>query len=394
MEAARDTVASAIKALFDYCVQENWSGYDPYDALNSRFFNALPLSKSKVARIAITQALKRSPINLRRPLLVSRGENPKGCALFTSALVRLSGGGILEDDSAALERVNRLMELRSDGYPYVCWGYNFDWQNRISFLPKYTPNIICTTFGGNALLDAYEKFADKRLLDAAVSAGEFIVDGLNITEEGDGLCFSYTPLDRDQVHNANLLGAAFIGRLSQINGNPRFGEMAERAVRFTVRRQSPDGSWPYGVAKSQHWIDNFHTGYNLVALLKLSKMNRIKELPDVLSRGFRFYALNFFTPDGVPKYFHDRVWPIDIHSVAQSIVTLCEFSDFHADALPLAEKVFKWALRTMRSDKGYFYFQKTPSFTNRIPYMRWSQAWMLYAMTFLADKQGRNGVST
>jgi hypothetical protein len=394
MAKASESVESTIKSLLNYCAREDWSGYDPYDALNSRFFNALPLSKSKAARIAITQALKRCPINLRRPLLVSKGENPKACALFTSALVRLSRSGILENDSAVLERVKRLMELRSDGYPYVCWGYNFDWQNRVSLLPKYTPNIICTTFGGNALLDAYEKFADRRFLEAATSAGEFIVNGLNVTEEGDGLCFSYTPLDRDQVHNANLLGAAFIGRLSQINGNSRFGLMAERAVRYTLSRQRPDGSWPYGEGKTQRWIDNFHTGYNLVALLKFSQMNRIKELPDFISKGFRFYILNFFTPDGSPKYFHDRVWPIDIHSVAQSIVTLCEFSDFHRDALPLAEKVFQCALLTMRSEKGYFYYQKMRFLKNKISYMRWSQAWMLYALAFLADRQRRRGMNS
>ena len=381
------SVGGAIEALLEYCRLERWSGYDPYDALNSRLFNALPLSKSKAARIAITQVLKRSPLNLRPLLLVPKGENPKACALFTSALIRLSRCGILDNDSAVLERINRLMELRSIGNPYTCWGYNFDWQNRSFLLPKFTPNIICTTFGGNALLDAYEMFSDRRYLDAALSAGEFIMNGLNVTEEDDGLCFSYTPLDRGQVHNANLLGAAFIGRLSRFNRNPRFVETAVRAARFSLNRQRPDGSWAYGEGKAQRWIDNFHTGYDLVALLKLWQTIGLKELLDSLSRGLRFYVRNFFTADGIPKYFHNKVWPIDIHSVAQSIVTLCELSDFMEGASSLAEGVCEWALRTMRSSEGYFYYQKTRFLENRIPYMRWSQAWMLYALAVFAERQ-------
>lgn len=380
------SVEMALRELLDYCIRERWSGHDPYDALNSRFFNALPFSKSKAARIAITQALKRSPVNLRPLLLVPKGENPKACALFSSALVRLSRAGILRDDPLIRERVDRLMELRSSSSPFVCWGYNFDWQNRVFFLPKYTPNIICTTFGGNALLDAYEMLADRRLMEAAMSAGEFIVKGLNVMEKEDGLCFSYTPLDRDEVHNANLLGAAFIGRLAHLNGNARFSEMAERATRFSLSRQRPDGSWPYGEGKTQGWVDGFHTGYNLVALRRLSRSIHLPELPDAISRGFQFYFRSFFTAQGIPKYFHDRLWPIDIHSVAQGIVTLCEFSDDHAGALELAEKMCQWALQTMRSSHGYFYFQKTRLLKNRIPYMRWSQAWMLYALAVLAER--------
>jgi len=34
----------------------------------------------------------------------------------------------------------------------------------------------------------------------------------------------------------------------------------------------------------------------------------------------------------------------------------------------------------MRSSEGYFYYQRHRFHTNRIPYMRWSQAWMMYAL--------------
>jgi len=35
----------------------------------------------------------------------------------------------------------------------------------------------------------------------------------------------------------------------------------------------------------------------------------------------------------------------------------------------------------MRSPQGYFYSRRTRYFTNRIPYMRWAQAWVFHALT-------------
>ncbi len=163
------------------------------------------------------------------------------------------------------------MLSRSKDTPYYCWGYNFDWQSRAFFLPKFVPNIICTTFAGNALLDAYDKFEDGKYLDMAISAGNFLLEGLNITRTDDEICFSYTPLDHGQVHNANLLGAAFLSRLYSLTQEKKYLEPAQSAVRYSIRRQNEDGSWPYGEDKTQRWIDNFHTGYNLVALKRFSE---------------------------------------------------------------------------------------------------------------------------
>ena len=35
-------VQEATLKLLDYCRSNDWAGYDPYDALNSRLFEALP----------------------------------------------------------------------------------------------------------------------------------------------------------------------------------------------------------------------------------------------------------------------------------------------------------------------------------------------------------------
>jgi len=44
--------------------------------------------------------------------------------------------------------------------------------------------------------------------------------------------------------------------------------------------------------------------------------------------------------------------------------------------------VMQWSIENMQDKKGYFYYQKKKTISSHIPYMRWAQAWMFYAMTF------------
>ena len=83
-----DATAASVK-LLGYCRANDWAGYDPYDALNSRFFTALPFLDSRLPRLLATQALKRSPVDLRPLMLVPRTQNPKAMALFLAAALRL-----------------------------------------------------------------------------------------------------------------------------------------------------------------------------------------------------------------------------------------------------------------------------------------------------------------
>lgn len=378
-------VTESIIRLLDYCKKNDWAGYDPFDGLNSKIFALIPFHKNKLPRLFFIQFMKRFPVNLRHVLLVPKEQNPKGLALFASALIRLSEVGLLDNSDIIHSVLKKLIESRTQNSKFYCWGYNFDWQNRRFFLPKFSPNIICTTFAANALLDFYEKSKKPEHLDMAVSAGHFLLSGLNTTRDDSGICFSYTPFDYGQVHNTNLLGAAFLARLYSITGEKSFLDFALQAVKFSVSRQSADGSWPYGEHKSQRWVDNFHTGYNLVALKKFSKYTGNQDFLDIIKKGYQFYKDNFFINNCIPKYYHNRVYPIDIHSISQSIITPIEMMAIDKDAIQLSKSVCIWAIKNMQSKTGYFFYQKKRYYKNRIPYMRWSQAWMLYALSILAQ---------
>lgn len=370
-------------SLLNYCRGNNWAGYDPYDALNSRLIAALPVLNFRISRLLITQLIKRSPLNLRPLLLVPRTHNPKGTALFLASIVRLVKVGLIAEDGSINRLAEMLLNLRSPGQRYFSWGYDFNWQTRGALVPSRSPNIICTSFAANALLDAYEFSSNPLWLDAAKSAADFVHDVLFWSNASVPGCFSYTPLERNAVHNANLLGAALCCRVAHMTGNQRYYEPAFEASRFSTSKQRNDGAWVYGESPHQKWIDNFHTGYNLTALGAIGKYGKTGEFDESVRRGLAFYLAHFFREDGAPKYYHDAVYPIDIHSVAISMIVLTEFAGIITSASPTANSIFRWAVKNMWDPEGYFYYQKRRSYTVRTPFMRWSQAWMLLALSTL-----------
>ncbi|HWP42154.1 MAG TPA: hypothetical protein VNO14_02885 [Blastocatellia bacterium] len=382
----------ALDKLLRYCRREEWSGYDPYDGLSIER-GLSPALANRVVRTAIIQLNKRSPFNIRRLLGIKKGHNPKGLALAARALVPLRSRSIegIEDDLRFL--IETLVSLRSPGYEEACWGYNFDWQSRAFYAPRGTPNVVCTAYAANALLDYYEATGDRLCYELAASSCRFLLNRLNRTEGASGICFSYTPLDHSRVYNVNLMAAELLARAYAGGGDGEQREAALRAVDYCLNAQREDGSWYYGEARSQRWIDSFHTGFMLVSLKKIREYLGEARWQGALERGYRFYRDRFFLADSTPKYYHDRLYPVDVHSAAQAVITYVEMAELMPDASEMATRCVEWSIDNLQDAAGYFYFQKQRFYTIKIPYMRWSQAWMLYALsTYLTRNQARENV--
>jgi hypothetical protein len=375
----------ATLALLEYCRENEWGGHDPYDALNSRFFEFLPILDFRLSRIASTQILKRSPFDVRRLLCIPKTQNPKALALLLDSILKLDRLGLVREPELARRLIDRLVALRSPGNAHWCWGYSFPWQTRTLLVPRAAPSLVCTTFVGNALVDAFEHLGDDRCREMALSAADYILKEL-YWQDGDAAGFRYpTPTSTSRVHNANFLGAAFLARASRHGGEGMLVEAALRAARYSVSGQRADGSWFYGEGPTQRWIDNFHTGYNLCALRAIGGVLDTTEFEPAVCRGYAFYANNFLRKDGAVKYFHDRDYPVDGHCVAQSLITLATLRDLRADSLELAHRVLVWALAHMWDRRGFFYYRVHRIWTIKTSYMRWVQAWMLLAMSALLE---------
>lgn len=369
--------------LLAYCRRHGWAGYDPYDGLDSPWLQRPPLRDSRRLRVLVTQLNKYSPINLRPMLGIAKARNPKALALCLSATVRLKRLKLLRSADPIVELVGLLAEGRS-AHPNDSWGYTFPWQTRTELVPKGQPNLVCTVFAANALLDAYELLGDERCLAMARGAMAFIGDEL-YRMAGDGQPSLAYPLPSSTapVHNANLLGAALLVRMRRHGGSWQAFERGLALARHAASRQHADGSWSYGEAPHWRWVDNFHTGFNLCALHDIARHGATDEFDLALVRGFAFYRRHFFLDDGAPRYRADRTYPIDIHCVAQAIITLVQLQHLDAGNLGMACRVYRWAAAHMLDADGHFYYQAWPLATVRISYMRWSQAWMLLAMATL-----------
>jgi len=378
-----EIIQKSIKLLEDHCVKEGFQGYDPYDGLNSTLFQAIPvISKSRIGRLVWIQLFKKSPVNFRKPAGIKKEYNSKALGLFLSGYCNLY---LKDPDPKYLEMINflteKIIDLANKNWSGICWGYNFDWQARAFFLPKYTPTVVATSFIGNALLDAYEITRDKTLLDTVRSSCDFISGDLYKTYDNEGnYAFSYSPFDNSVVFNASLLGSRLLSRVFSLTEERKLIEAAERSVVFCCNYQKPDGSWSYGTAAFHQWIDSFHTGYNLESVSDYIRYSGNVRYQENIIKGLAYYLNTFFTGQGIPKYYNNSVYPVDVHCPAQLIITLSRLGKL-GEHKELAGKVLKWTIENMQSGKGFFYFQKRKTFTNKIAYMRWSQAWMFFALS-------------
>ncbi|HEX8423613.1 MAG TPA: hypothetical protein VF634_09380 [Pyrinomonadaceae bacterium] len=375
----------AYETLAAWCRARDYAGHDPFDGLNSRLFQSTPLRRARVARLVWTQAFKRAPFSLRKLARVPAGRNSKGTALFAlAALSRFRAEGRSEAGREARELADALLAAQLKGWSGACWGYNFDWQGRAFFAPQGTPTIVPTAFAVRALVEASRVFGDAKYLSAARGACEFILVDLKRSEESaDELCFSYTPLDETRVFNASLLAGEALASVGALTEEEALVSAAVRAARYVVRRQQASGAWAYGAAGFQGWADNFHTAFVLTSLARIMRVSAAArdEFAESLGRGYAFWRENFFLADGWPKYYHDRQYPADAHAAGAAVVALVELREHMPDAHALAGHVTRWTLENLRdARRGFFYYQRRRFYTVRTPYMRWTQAWMLYAL--------------
>jgi polysaccharide biosynthesis protein VpsJ len=362
----------------------NFAGYDPFDGLNSGLFKLVPALKKGLFGLAWIQLHKRSPINLRPLCGIPKGRNPKGVALFILGLLevyrRSNDPSFLQQ---AIELADWLLTQQSDKqqWQHACWGYHFDWNARAFFVPKGKPNVITTIYVAQALYALSQLVDNPIYREVAFDTAHFIVETL-YTEHEERRFFAYIPGETAFVHNASLWGAAWVAVVASQTDNQQYADLALQVAWQSVREQADDGSWVYGSRHHHQFIDGFHTGYNLEALHLIATSLATTEFDDAIARGLAYYKTELFEADGTAKYYHNNRYPLDMHSVAQSIFTLLRVGG-QADDFALAAKVIDWSLSEMYiAEKAQFYYQKQPGFNNKINYIRWTQAWVYYSFAF------------
>jgi len=376
-------IHESIHQLEAWIRSQDYAGYEPFDLMNSPYVG-------KWARrfpfyVIVRQYGRRfAGVNIRRVLRVPTSKNCKALGLILSGYCELSR--CLENWREQANYLKaELRRLRSPEEREFCWGYDWD---AISFragnvMPAFSPNAVTTFFCAEALLDMAELFEDQEAMEMAQSAGRFFVTRLNHSvDRREELCFSYTPGDHTRIYNSTALVSAYLTRLGAKTGIAAYLNLARRSLQYVVNQQLPEGGWYYGATRRQKWIDSFHTAYNLDCLLEYRQRTGDSAFDNAIDRGYSYYERTFF-PRGVPSYYNDRSFPIDIHCCAQAIITFCNFGAQYKNARARAMDIAAWTLDNMQATDGTFFYQRHRLWTNPTPYMRWSQGWMFKALSRL-----------
>ncbi len=381
MNTITPMIQKSLLSVERWVEEHKFKSYEPFDGLSSIL---RPLTFNNVfAERILQQLVRQSPLNLRPVLGVSPQESTKGRGYMAWGYIKSYQ---YTKDELYFKKADAcfdwLLKNCSPGYSKPSWGNHFDFTSRAGRLPKNEPIIVWTSLIGQAFLDAFELTGNKKYLDTASKICSWILD-LPREKTQRGTCLSYVMYTQSSIHNSNMLGAAMLARTGKKLSDSNMVSVAREAMEYSCSRQLPDGAWYYGEGPQTRWIDNFHTGYNLNSLKCFIDVTGNRDYDNVMKKGFDFFKNSFFEDSGRPKYYHNRVYPVDIQCASQAIDTFACFSSYDSQSIDLGIKVAKWTIENMQDRKGFFYFRQLPFIKAKTPMLHWGQATMYKALANL-----------
>jgi len=390
----QDILLTSLEKLDKWIIKNGWAGYDPYDIKGHSFFIKIQSNEknlyNRFLRLIFFYGESLFPLLYRRIFRIKKSINAKAMGLFAESYLNLY---IKLKDEKYLHKTKECLEWlidnKSPEYKNYCWGYPFDWQSRI-FIPRNTPSAIVSTVCGQAFWAYYQYTKENQYLEICKSICNFLVNNLNQDIiSNDKICFSYTPLDNFHIHNANLFVAEFLIKIGKEINNQEYYRLGQKALNYTLSQQNKDGSFFYWGKpdKLLYKIDHYHTGFVLRSLFSIYQLTGDKKLYQHLKNGLNFYINNLFYHNTTPKIESQKLYPINIHSCAEAILSLSVLSTEFPRVKALLKNTTYWIISDMQDKKGYFYYMKLPYKTIKIPYIRWGQAWMINSLSHSLSKQ-------
>ena len=290
-----------------------------------------------------------------------------------------------EDVAALTEQARRQAFLRGRAW---AWGYHFPVHTRFFSYGSDTPNLIVTSFVAKGLAAATRSGAiDCR--EELRGAAAFIRTELPRVVDETGQCFGYVPGERAVVHNANMLAALVLCEVAELCDCADCLDDALACARFTVARQSADGSWPYSEESCGRWVDGFHTAFVLEGLSRVIAATGDEKLQAALERGIRFYVAQMFGPHGEPKYYPQRAYPLDALSAAQGVETL--WLAIAGAAQRAVPEQLDWVRGRLVRPDGKVAYQVHHTWTDWREFPRWASAPLMAALAGVATGASERG---
>ncbi|WP_439183607.1 hypothetical protein [Carboxylicivirga taeanensis] len=275
-------------------------------------------------------------------------------------------------------------------YSGHCWGYTFGWQNSGGFCGPGTPFITVTPYPFQAFLQHYRLTNDETSKATALSVMQFALNDLNKVQLPNGTrCYSYSPVDRRAVVNANAYLLGVLASAYELRPDDLVKKEAMEVFNFIASYQNEDGSWFYdAVHPGDRFIDNFHTCFTIKGLIAFNRVFQHPEAPNVIRKGLTYYQNRLLRSDYTPVPYasgkKQKMSKYEAYDFAEAISLFIMAEPFLKEGVAIAGKIAEFLIDNMQLSDGHFVTRISQlGSRNTIPYHRWPQAQLFYALTNL-----------
>jgi hypothetical protein len=318
----------------------------------------------------------------------------KGLALVLSACAHLYSQASQEERTELLTRANHIGTLIEEKRlpNRILWAHDYDYLIHNIVITTQTPNLVTTAFVAQSFWDWWRAAGVLSYKRRFLEIVEDMVRVFPVQPHDHTACFMYTPNTQYHVHNANLLASELLAKRFSIEKDEEYIKLIEMTVTYSLDDFRESGSFPYaGPPTENPAFDNIHTGYVLRSLNDIARC--IPELADrlgiqeTLRKGILFYLEKFVREGRVWRDGSARI--METHSLAEAILVHKELGHLLTSEQKekLGYAIITTARRLWRSDKKYFInnVKRLPfglgCLEDRTDMIRWSQAWMVYALS-------------
>ena len=174
--------------LLAYCWENDWAGFDPYDALNSRVLAYYSIQQKQIMADCIRSGYETAAGYEPAATFRDNGRaDPKALALFLMAFLKLEKlGRTCREAVYSPTWLERLMALRSPGVSFWCWGYSFPWQTRTVLVLVASPQPCLHGFCRQRIV-GFVRMDESRFLEMSVCSEEYLLNELYWSEGDQGL---------------------------------------------------------------------------------------------------------------------------------------------------------------------------------------------------------------
>ena len=411
-----ETIERAIERFRHWLLEFGYLSYDQFDFWGSRpgIFAKKLFYKNKIlaAPLVILLQVLESFLPRSRALFAPKRRFAIGDAHFAMGYMNLYE---YTNESGYLDAARELLaEMRSSATRTASglgWGYPYTWVTSGGIYAPGTPFITVTPYAAEASLRMHEITGEQHDLDMVAASARFAAFDLKETVVSpEETAAGYGTGDNRLVINANAYRAALLLKAFQLFGITEYKEKALKNLRYVLNWQQPDGSWPY--AEDEPFIDNFHTCFvlkNLYKAYSVLKDDRpgstgstgstgdgktlAEEIMKAVKKGYEYYRREMFRPDGTPVHFTKQTSPkfrkIEMYDYAEGISLGTLINQDIPCALEFSAELARHLIESFQLRDGHFVTRVTTFNTrNTVPYLRWPQAQLFYALTSLLLESG------